>query len=184
MKKRVKSIKFFQSLKESVSSWLIAQAAHMSDEDFIISHRTEEMDQPVAQKQPDFRFLVITTQQSQDGADAESEEPVQVTTENIDEFILQGLHSIDAVNDLFDAFDSEIAYPNEGHIKYEVGSDGLCVIIVDNEPLKKLVVDFVLKYGATVSSSLGQGQEDGEDQEQDDDEEEEEAEQRDSKRRK
>ena len=46
----------------------------------------------------------------------------------------------------FDAFDEAVAIPNEGHIKYEVGSDGLVVIIVDDTKLKDSVVKFVEEY--------------------------------------
>lgn len=160
----------------------------MHEEDFIISHRDEEEvesnqnDQNSQQKQPDFRFLIITTTPSSD-ADAETDEPIQVTTENVDEFILSNLESLDAVNALFDEFDSKIAYPNEGHIKYEVGSDGLCVIIVDSVSLKASVVEFVQSYGAISNDSLGN---DGnEDIEEGDEGEEDEEEERDNiKRRK
>lgn len=149
----------------------------MNEEDFIISHRDEEdvefdqNQQNSEQKQPDFRFLIITTSPSNSSSDADTDEPIQVTTENVDEFILSSLESIDAVNDLFDAFDSKIAYPNEGHIKYEVGSDGLCVIIVDSDSLKAKVVDFVQSQGAISNDNLGN---DGNDDIKEEEEEEEE----------
>lgn len=150
----------------------------------MVSHRREEDEEEMilegeretaGQKQPDFRFLIITTGASAaedganatDGADGASEAPIQVTTENVDEYILPSL-SMDALNDLFDAFDAQIAYPNEGHIKYEVGSDGLCVIIVDSDSLKAKVAAFVQEQGAKSNDNLKESLQDDQEEEDED----------------
>ena len=45
-------------------------------------------------------------------------------------FTLDGL---DILNEWFDKFDEEICIPNEGHIKYEISSDGLIILMLDKE---------------------------------------------------
>lgn len=52
---------------------------------------------------------------------------------------------LDALNQWFDKFDEEICIPNEGHIKYEITSDGIIILILDKElePLVEKVNSFV-----------------------------------------
>lgn len=62
-----------------------------------------------------------------------------------------------------------MAVPNEGHIKYEVGSDGLVVIIVDSTKLKDDAVKFIDDY----AKELEQEKEEKEEVEEEVEEEEE-----------
>lgn len=82
------------------------------------------------------------------------EEPVKGTTEEegkkvhefVDELVLPlAVDQLDELNSWFDKFDEEISIPNEGHIKYEITSDGIIVLIVDKEmePLVTKVRSFV-----------------------------------------
>lgn len=67
------------------------------------------------------------------------------THEFIDELILPfKVDELDALNSWFDKFDEEICIPNEGHIKYEITSDGLIVLILDKE--LEDVIDKVRKF--------------------------------------
>ncbi|CAK9437375.1 uncharacterized protein LODBEIA_P17530 [Lodderomyces beijingensis] len=66
----------------------------------------------------------------------------------MEERLLDSVQTFDSVNCFFDAFDEAVAIPNDGHIKYEVGSDGLVVIIVDNCELMGSVLEFVDSYEA------------------------------------
>lgn len=62
------------------------------------------------------------------------EEDSKKTHEFIDELILPfKVDELDPLNSWFDKFDEEICIPNEGHIKYEITSDGLIVLILDKE---------------------------------------------------
>ncbi|MDC6271188.1 DUF1892 domain-containing protein [Acetobacter pasteurianus] len=63
-----------------------------------------------------------------------------------EERLLDSVQTFEEVNLFFDKFDEQIAVPNEGHIKYEVGSDGLVVIIVDTKELEDKVLAFVDGY--------------------------------------
>lgn len=67
---------------------------------------------------------------------------------DMEERLLDGVQSFDEMNDFFDNFDETIALPNEGHIKYEVGSDGLVVIVVDNQELREKALEFFDGYVA------------------------------------
>lgn len=64
----------------------------------------------------------------------------------MDEFILENVDTFTEMNVFFDAFDQAIALPNKNNIKYDVGSDGLVVIVVDNDNLKGEVVTFIKNY--------------------------------------
>ncbi|KAG0670132.1 hypothetical protein C6P45_002774 [Maudiozyma exigua] len=67
------------------------------------------------------------------------------THEFIDELILPfKVDELDVLNSWFDKFDEEICIPNEGHIKYEITSDGLIVLILDKE--LEDVIDKVKKF--------------------------------------
>lgn len=73
------------------------------------------------------------------------DEDSKKTHEFIDELILPfKVDELDALNSWFDKFDEEICIPNEGHIKYEITSDGLIVLILDKE--LEDVIDKVRKF--------------------------------------
>ncbi|AAS50182.1 AAL184Wp [Eremothecium gossypii ATCC 10895] len=64
----------------------------------------------------------------------------------VDELLLPiQVDDLEVLNTWFDKFDEEICIPNEGHIKYEISSDGLIVLILDKEisEVIGLVRDFV-----------------------------------------
>ncbi|CCH59160.1 hypothetical protein TBLA_0B03190 [Henningerozyma blattae CBS 6284] len=66
--------------------------------------------------------------------------------EFIDELILPfHVDELDILNEWFDKFDEQICIPNEGHIKYEITSDGLIILILDNDikHVVEQVKDFV-----------------------------------------
>lgn len=72
----------------------------------------------------------------------------------MEERMLDSIQTFDEVNDFFDKLDEKIAYPNEGHIKYEVGSDGLVVFIVDSVELKKTVMEFMDDYSQDAEKQI------------------------------
>lgn len=66
--------------------------------------------------------------------------------EFVEELVLPfQVDELDALNEWFDKFDEQICIPNEGHIKYEITSDGIIILILDKElePLVKKVNSFV-----------------------------------------
>lgn len=68
----------------------------------------------------------------------------------MDELVLPfNVDEIDQLNSWFDKFDEQICIPNEGHIKYEITSDGIIVLILDKEmePLVSEVRSFVETHG-------------------------------------
>lgn len=71
----------------------------------------------------------------------------------MEERMLDCVQTFDEVDQFFDKFDEEVAVPNESHIKYEVGSDGLVVIIVDLRKLKDSVLAFIDKFAAEVGDN-------------------------------
>ncbi|KAK7686828.1 hypothetical protein QCA50_009903 [Cerrena zonata] len=85
---------------------------------------------------------------------------------DMDERLLDNIQSFDAMNAFFDSFDEAIAIPNDGHIKYEVGSDGLVVIVVDSRDLKLKALgwidDYLAKLTSTAASTNDEGDEDTE----------------------
>ncbi|GEQ72560.1 hypothetical protein JCM33374_g6247 [Metschnikowia sp. JCM 33374] len=64
----------------------------------------------------------------------------------MEERMLDGIQTFDEVDAFFDLFDFKVAYPNEEHIKYEVGSDGLVVFVVDSLKLKSTVLEFLDEF--------------------------------------
>lgn len=123
----------------------------MSDEEYIIRREVEEVEEEFPEGAEsdlvfdnEFRLLVLanaSTSQNEDGNTS-----VSVEQSEMEELLVRPVRTMEDVNEFFDAFDSKIAEPNEGHIKYEVGSDGLCVVLVDNVELKNKVVEFVQKF--------------------------------------
>lgn len=66
----------------------------------------------------------------------------------MEERLLDNIQSFEDMNTFFDNFDETIAIPNDGHIKYEVGSDGLVVIVVDNLELRDKALKFMDEYSS------------------------------------
>ncbi|KAI3405015.1 hypothetical protein KGF56_002180 [Candida oxycetoniae] len=87
----------------------------------------------------------------------------------MEERLLDDLQTFDSVNEFFDAFDEKVAIPNEGHIKYEVGSDGLVVIIVDGNELKDRVLEFIDEYEQEMGNSNHDKEEEEEEEEKEED---------------
>ncbi|KAG7890376.1 hypothetical protein KL908_004213 [Ogataea polymorpha] len=52
------------------------------------------------------------------------------------EYVLKGIDTMEKMNEWFDRFDEQVAYPNEGNIKYDVGSDGVVVVIVKTHEVR------------------------------------------------
>lgn len=75
---------------------------------------------------------------------------------DMEERLLDSIQSMEDMNSFFDKFDETIAIPNEGHIKYEVGSDGMVVIVVDNLELRNKALIFIDDY---VSKDSGEEKE-------------------------
>lgn len=86
----------------------------------------EELDQPIENlSDPNATETIV---------EGQKEEQNKTTHEYIDELTLPfKTDELDILNDWFDKFDAEICIPNEGHIKYEITSDGLIVLILDKD---------------------------------------------------
>lgn len=100
----------------------------MSDEFDIVykTDQSDDLDNPLR------AVIVVNTKDAPEG--------------DMEERMLDGVQTFDEVNAFFDLFDEKIAYPNEAHIKYEVGSDGLVVFIVDSLEVKAKVIKFLDAY--------------------------------------
>lgn len=61
----------------------------------------------------------------------------------MEERMLDAIQAFDEVEAFFDKFDETVAIPNEEHIKYEVGSDGLVIFVVDSMDLQAKVLKFI-----------------------------------------
>lgn len=107
-------------------------------------------DFPPDQEELDHPLRVIIVINSPSHPDGEMEE------RNMDT-----IQSFTAMNDFFDAFDDKIAIPNEGHIKYEVGSDGLVVIIVDSLTLRDSALSFIDDYETSRAEQGQTSEQDG-----------------------
>lgn len=125
----------------------------MSDEEYIVRREVEEeeYEQQEQQQEPgpddpvfdnEFRILILANTKM--GSDEST--GISVEESDMEEILIRQVRTINDVNEFFDDFDSKIAVPNDGHLKYEVGSDGLCVVLVDSLILKDKVVEFVQKY--------------------------------------
>lgn len=86
---------------------------------------------------------------------------------DMEERMLDGIQSNDEVDGFFDDFDEKVAYPNEEHIKYEVGSDGLVVFVVDSLKLKAEVIAFLDKF---VGDKPGKAEKSAEEEEEEEEE--------------
>lgn len=96
----------------------------MSDSEFV--PEMEALDNPL-------RVIIVV--QSEDVPDGDMEERM-----------LDQIQLFEEMNAFFDAFDDKIALPNESHIKYEVGLDGLVVIVVDTLELRDKALAFMDDY--------------------------------------
>lgn len=93
-----------------------------------------------------YRMLVLL-EEPVSGTKPEEDKKVH---EFMDELVLPfNVDEIDQLNSWFDKFDEQICIPNEGHIKYEITSDGIIVLILDKEmePLVSEVRSFVETHG-------------------------------------
>lgn len=110
----------------------------------------------------DFRVLVL--EQPEEGT------PIAVESSDIKEKLLEGIDSFTGINEFFDAFDQQVAYPNEGRLKYDVGSDGFIVIVVDGAELRQKVTEFIDEYlKKCAKNSEAKPEEDADDDADDDD---------------
>jgi hypothetical protein len=130
----------------------------MSDEEEFyvrheVSYEDDEYNEERADSGPDpndsvfdneFRILVLANSSITSADDGNTQ--VSVEQSDMEEILVRQVRTLDDVNEFFDEFDKLIAEPNEGHLKYEVGSDGLCVVLVDTVELKGKVVEFVQKF--------------------------------------
>ncbi|CAX40157.1 conserved hypothetical protein [Candida dubliniensis CD36] len=99
----------------------------MSDTEEIPVIEQEELDNPL-------RIILVI------------DHPENKESNEMEERLLDSIQSFKQMDQFFDKFDETIAIPNESHIKYEVGSDGLVVIIVDNLKLRDEVLVFIDGY--------------------------------------
>ncbi|CAI8495462.1 unnamed protein product [Pichia kudriavzevii] len=160
----------------------------MSDEEYIVRREVEYGEEEEQSQLPnpsedsvfdnEFRILILantTINKDQNGNNR-----VNVEESDMEEILIRQVRTLDDVNEFFDAFDSEIAQPNEGHLKYEVGSDGLCVVLVDSVKIKDDAVTFINRFIKRYQGSDDENNINHKEEEK----EEEEEESRDSKRRK
>lgn len=105
----------------------------MSDEEGLPPHLVEQggLDNPL-------RAIIVHKPNGKDEGEME-------------EAMLDSVQTFDEVDAFFDKFDQEVAIPNQNNIKYEVGSDGLVVIIAETVEVKKSILEFIEKYITTES---------------------------------
>ncbi|CAI5755774.1 unnamed protein product [Candida verbasci] len=115
----------------------------------------EELDNPIR------IILVIDNKFNENGEDmkniddAKDEKEENSKKENeMEEILLDNIQSFKLMNEFFDQFDESIAIPNEGKIKYEVGSDGLVIIIVESKDLFDKTQKFIEDYDNELSKKL------------------------------
>ncbi len=104
------------------------------------------------QAENDFRVLVLV--QKDIGKAEGSSTDISVDQSEAKGKILEGITSFTGINKFFDSFDEQIAYPNQGQLKYDVGSDGFIVIIVGSNDLKEKVLSFIDAYLAQIQKPL------------------------------
>ncbi|ODV86190.1 hypothetical protein CANARDRAFT_27450 [[Candida] arabinofermentans NRRL YB-2248] len=95
----------------------------------------------------EFRIVLLT----QPFNTSTSDNSINVEQSQLEERILSNITTFTKVNEFFDNFDELIAYPNQSQIKYDVGSDGMCVVVVDNDDMKGKVLEFIDQYLITLS---------------------------------
>lgn len=72
---------------------------------------------------------------------------------DMQERMLDSIQTFEEVENFFDKFDEKVAYPNEDHIKYEVGSDGLVVFVVDSMKMKDDVLKFIDDFEEVIDNN-------------------------------
>lgn len=99
-----------------------------------------------------FRMLILLEEELEDQTVFDSKDSTGETKqmksshEYLDELKLPfATDELDILNKWFDKFDEEICIPNEGHIKYEISSDGLIVLMLgkDIESVYETIKKFV-----------------------------------------
>ncbi|QLQ81812.1 hypothetical protein HG537_0G00660 [Torulaspora globosa] len=94
--------------------------------------------------------MIILLEEAIEPAEAPDNQETKKMHEFVEELVLPfTVDELDVLNKWFDKFDEEICIPNEGHIKYEITSDGMIVLILDkqSEHLITKVRDFVETHG-------------------------------------
>ncbi|CAH00239.1 uncharacterized protein KLLA0_D01661g [Kluyveromyces lactis] len=92
-----------------------------------------------------YRMLILLEEPISESA-GDTKKKQNATHEFVDELPLPiQVDEMDLLNSWFDKFDEKICIPNEGHIKYEISSDGLIVLILDKsiEHIVQEVTSFV-----------------------------------------
>lgn len=80
----------------------------------------------------------------------------------MEERMLDAIQAFDEVEAFFDQFDEAVAIPNEKHIKYEVGSDGLVIFVVDSLEMQATVLKYIDDFSRQVDEDVsGNGIKDG-----------------------
>lgn len=72
------------------------------------------------------------------------------------ERMLDAIQAFDEVEAFFDQFDEAVAIPNENHIKYEVGSDGLVIFVVDSLELQATVLKYIDEFSKHVDDDVSE----------------------------
>ncbi|QLL34693.1 hypothetical protein HG536_0H00680 [Torulaspora globosa] len=79
-------------------------------------------------------ILLEEAMEADEPAEGSDEQETKKIHEFVEELVLPfTVDELDALNKWFDKFDEDICIPNEGHIKYEITSDGMMVLILDKE---------------------------------------------------
>ncbi|CAL9731088.1 hypothetical protein MOUN0_L00826 [Monosporozyma unispora] len=94
----------------------------------------------MAGQEGNYRMLILLEEELEDQTVFDSKDSTGETKqmksshEYLDELRLPfAIDELDVLNKWFDKFDEEICIPNEGHIKYEISSDGLIVLMLGKE---------------------------------------------------
>lgn len=103
-----------------------------------------------------YRMMILLEEEQEiieDLANDNKDEKSTPTSKKMHDFVEElilpfQVDELDALNEWFDKFDEEICIPNEGHIKYEITSDGLIILILDKD-----IKDVVEKVQEFVSAN-------------------------------
>lgn len=72
----------------------------------------------------------------------------------MEERMLDAIQVFDEVDAFFDEFDEKVAMSNKDHIKYEVGSDGLVIFVVDSLEMQAKVLKFIDDFSEKVDEDV------------------------------
>ncbi|OBA16886.1 uncharacterized protein OGAPODRAFT_8130 [Ogataea polymorpha] len=86
--------------------------------------------------------------------DGDKNEDGSINATDMQEYVLKGIDTMEKMNEWFDRFDEQVAYPNEGNIKYDVGSDGVVVVIVKTHEVRSQVEDYIGQTNNTDRSNV------------------------------